>query len=215
MNGKILIHEFLKNKQLIVLLSFLLFLSNSQAQFDYQGMQSLHSNRKQNFDPFFKVVTHSVTPVMFALPVSSLGTWVITKDKKYLRNTFLQLEAMAINGLITLSLKELVKRPRPFVTYPEFDNLVSAGSYSFPSGHTSSAFNTATALTLSCPKWYLIVPAYTWASLAGYSRIHLGVHYPTDVLMGAFVGSGSAVAGYYLNQWINNIQKTKKLKSKL
>ena len=215
MNAKILILEFLKNKQLIFLLSFLLFLSCSQAQFDYQGMQSLHSNRNQNLDPFFKVVTHSVTPIMFTLPLSSLGTWVITKDKKYLRNTFMQLEAMAINGLITLSLKELIKRPRPFVTYPEFENLVSAGSYSFPSGHTSSAFNTATALTLSCPKWYLIVPAYTWASLAGYSRIHLGVHYPTDVLMGAFVGSGSAVAGYYLNQWINNIQKTKKHKSNL
>lgn len=215
MLAKILISEFLQKKKLTFLLLVLFLVGSSQAQFDYQGMQSLHSNRNQNLDPFFKVVTHSVTPVMFALPIGSLGTWVITKDKNYLRKTFMQLEAMAINGLITLSLKELVKRPRPFVTYPEFDNLVSAGSYSFPSGHTSSAFNTATALTMSCPKWYFIVPAYTWASLAGYSRIHLGVHYPTDVLMGAIVGSGSAVAGYYLNQWISNSLNAKKLNSKL
>jgi membrane-associated phospholipid phosphatase len=196
----------LRNKDYNFLFFMLIWVNVSLGQFDYNGMQTMHISRNEQFDPYFKVVTHSVTPVMCALPIASFGTWCITKEKKYLKHGLMQLEAMAINGLITLSMKELIKRPRPFETYQEIDPLVSAGSYSFPSGHTSSAFNTATSLTISCPKWFFVVPAYTWASLAGYSRIHLGVHYPSDVLIGAIVGSVTALASHYLNEWLFDLE---------
>ncbi|MDX5321099.1 MAG: phosphatase PAP2 family protein, partial [Bacteroidota bacterium] len=52
------------------------------------------------------------------------------------------------------------------------------------------------------PKWYVAVPAFTWAGLASYSRMHLGVHYPGDVAAGAVIGSGSAVLCYYANRWL-------------
>ena len=70
------------------------------------------------------------------------------------------------------------------------------GGPSFPSGHTSGAFATATILSLEYPKWYVIVPSYLWAGTVGYSRLHLGVHYPTDVLGAMVVGAGSAYLSY-------------------
>lgn len=87
--------------------------------------------------------------------------------------------------------------------------VVSEASYSMPSGHTSTAFATATSLSLAYPKWYVVAPSFVWAGAIGYSRMHLGVHYPSDVLAGAIVGSGSAYLTYKANQWINKKRKKK------
>ena len=78
-----------------------------------------------------------------------------------------------------------------------------------PSGHTSTAFATATSLSLAYPKWYVVAPSFIWAGTIGYSRMHLGVHYPSDVVVGALVGSGSAFLCYKANQWINKKRKKK------
>ena len=67
----------------------------------------------------------------------------------------------------------------------------------------SAAFNSATALSLWFPKWYVIVPSYAWAGLVGYGRMYEGVHYPTDVLAGAAFGVGSAFAARKINRWIH------------
>ncbi|MFY7909200.1 MAG: phosphatase PAP2 family protein, partial [Emticicia sp.] len=60
----------------------------------------------------------------------------------------------------------------------------------------------ATSLSLTFRKWYVVIPAYTWASAAAYSRLHLGVHYPSDVLAGAAIGAGSAWLCYKANRWL-------------
>ncbi|WP_256604704.1 phosphatase PAP2 family protein [Sphingobacterium multivorum] len=70
----------------------------------------------------------------------------------------------------------------------------TAGGYSFPSGHTSSAFATASALSRAYSKWYVVAPSLLWASSVGYSRMYLGVHFPSDVLTGAVLGTGAAFA---------------------
>ncbi len=81
----------------------------------------------------------------------------------------------------------------------------------FPSGHTSLAFAIATSLSLKYPKWYVIAPSYVWACSVGYSRMNLGVHYPSDVLAGAVLGAGSAFLTYKLNEWFWKKQNNKKL----
>ena len=55
-------------------------------------------------------------------------------------------------------------------------------------------------MTFAFPKWYVAVPAFSWAGAVGYSRMHLGVHYPSDFLVGAAVGAGSAWLGHWLNK---------------
>ena len=95
-------------------------------------------------------------------------------------------------------IKQSVKRPRPFRQLAGFVNLiVPQDIFSFPSGHTAGAFVVA-AMIGSC--WPMgLMPAFLWASFVGFSRICLGVHYPTDVLAGACLGILSAKTGLFLS----------------
>ena len=77
-----------------------------------------------------------------------------------------------------------------------------SGGESFPSGHTSSAFCTATELALRYHTWYVIVPSYLFATSVAWARMYQGVHYPSDVLAGAVVGAGSAWLGWKLQKWM-------------
>jgi undecaprenyl-diphosphatase len=67
-------------------------------------------------------------------------------------------------------------------------------SASFPSGHAASAFAFASAVGGSLP--VAAVPLRSLATVVGYSRVHTGVHYPGDVVIGALIGTtiGEAVA---------------------
>ena len=84
-------------------------------------------------------------------------------------------------------------RPRPFITYPDLAvlHLRVDSSNSFPSGHTMFAFAIAASLRLSGFKklgnWLLVL-----AVLVGLGRVFSGVHYPSDVLVGAVLSLGVA-----------------------
>jgi membrane-associated phospholipid phosphatase len=125
-----------------------------------------------------------------------------TNNASYKEKAITTGTAIALNVVITYGLKYSINRQRPYLTYPDIDNVITESSRSMPSGHTSIAFATATSLSLNFPKWYVAVPAYSWASMVAYSRMHLGVHYPSDILVGALVGSGCAYFSYKANQWI-------------
>ena len=172
---------------------------NSQ-NLDIQILRAINSPEDLPSDDFFRFISNSEPYIIFALPAGMATAGYFKHDNKLLRNGFTGFAALAVSGGITAILKYTVKRDRPFVTYPDIIQKSKAGSPSFPSGHTSSAFATATSLSLAYPKWYIIVPSYAWAGTVGYSRMHLGVHYPSDVLAGALIGSGCAYLTYKVNQ---------------
>lgn len=117
--------------------------------------------------------------------------------------------AILLNTASTSLLKNVVKRERPYHTYIGIFPDKIESDYAFPSGHTSSAFATATSLALATKKWYVAVPAFVWSAGVGYSRIYLGQHYPSDVIMGALVGTGSAFICHWASKQLAKRKKSK------
>jgi len=103
--------------------------------------------------------------------------------------------AIGITIVVFKSVKNLVGRPRPFETWDCLACvMLPPDRFSFPSGHTMTAFAVMGVIYVLLPAvWLPLLPV---AVLIGLSRIYLGLHYPTDVLMGALLGSviGLAVA---------------------
>ena len=197
---------------LIVLFGSVITTKVSAQNWDIDLLKEINLERNKALDPSFKFVTNSVSPMSIGTPMAVLGLGLIQKDSSLTSKGIIMVEALCVNAFTTTALKLVFKRDRPFVTYPYLDKQADAGSYSFPSGHTSSAFALATSLSLAFPKWYVIAPAYVYASAAGYSRMHLGVHYPSDVLAGALVGTGSAFLSHYLQTQVVNKRKKHVLK---
>jgi membrane-associated phospholipid phosphatase len=170
---------------------------------DSNLLRDINLNRNKSLDPTFKFISDSDVPISIGVPVVVYAIGMINKDADIKKKGIFIGESFIVSGFITIAMKYGIKRDRPFYTYPELDKQSVGGGYSFPSGHTSTAFATATSLSIAFPKWYVIAPSFVWASSVGYSRMHLGVHYPSDVLVGALVGSGSAYLTCKLNKWIN------------
>ena len=106
--------------------------------------------------------------------------------------------------LVNLPLKYLARRERPASRRNDRPLPVSMpGSFSFPSGHSASAFAFATGVGIEQP--WLLLPILPLAAGVAYSRVHLRVHYPSDVLVGAAIGTGMGLASGLLThvarQW--------------
>lgn len=121
----------------------------------------------------------------------------------------------AVNNFV---IKEIVKRDRPFVTYPELTNMCNLagealpGEYSMASGHSITSMAVAVSIMFFSKKWGGVAIAV--AVLIGLSRLGLCVHYPTDVLVGWILGAIFAVGLHYLMNVILKFIKSKWEKNK-
>lgn len=103
------------------------------------------------------------------------------------------LVAFAVERLSYWILKNGLRRRRPAEALPDFrSHIIASDEFSFPSGHTSAAFLFTTILVLHFGA--VCLPLYLWAMAVGMSRVYLGVHFPTDTVMGAILGSGIALS---------------------
>ena len=94
--------------------------------------------------------------------------------------------AFAIERPIYYVLKNSLKRDRPFKLQVIKNHVVPSDQFSFPSGHTSAAFLFIMISASFIP--LLFIPLFAGAFLIGCSRVILGVHYPTDILVGMVMG---------------------------
>lgn len=96
--------------------------------------------------------------------------------------------SLAATYVVQQRVKPLFRRERPFVNREARVVGVRPPDHSFPSGHTASSFAAATALAFFYPKAAPL--AYTLATGVGVSRVHLGVHFPSDAAVGGAIGVG-------------------------
>jgi membrane-associated phospholipid phosphatase len=191
-----------KFKYIFLLIVFPFIVHSQNA--DLRILKSINQTDHPAWDNAMKVASDGVYPFMVISPAALWITGYVNKDENMKRNGVKTVIAIGANIAIMEGLKETIKRPRPYTTYP--DDIVvrkKAPGFSFPSGHTSCAFATATTLTLSTKKWYVAVPAFTYAGIVGYSRMRLGAHYGSDVLAGIIVGVGTSLLTWQCDKWIN------------
>lgn len=124
--------------------------------------------------------------------------------RKTRRSGMTALAGMGLGLLITnLTVKPLIARPRPWVVMKGFETLVrSSDMNSFPSGHTCAAFAFAAALCCALPWKWGKAAAIAAACIMGFSRLYVGVHFPTDVLAGALIGILCGLAAGWLGRRI-------------
>ncbi len=142
----------------------------------------------------------SARPLFYGIvPLAGGSAALLRDDGNYADVYRLALAQGATYGLV-VGIKHAVGRPRPYVRRA----LTSRSAHhsasqtadthtSLPSGHAALSAALVTSWALSHPKWYVWGPGGIWAVGVSLSRLRLGVHYPSDVLIGAGIGVGVAL----------------------
>lgn len=114
---------------------------------------------------------------------------ILLIPKKYRKTGIMVLAALLVMLVVNnIVLKNLIARPRPCWTYPEMVQLVhNPSSYSFPSGHTTSAF--AVAFTVFSQHKKLGKVIIVMAAIMAFTRLYVFVHFPTDIYGGILVAA--------------------------
>lgn len=143
-----------------------------------------------------KYITH-IGSTLFSIAITA---FLMVLDFKIGKTLFLNL---VFCQLIIQTLKRVVNRPRPYIKHT-WTYLINPPKckYSFPSGHTNSAFVIAIVLSYFIP--FLAFIFLSLALMVGFSRIYLGCHYPTDVFIG-FIISVLGFVTYIKFNFIQNL----------
>lgn len=165
--------------------------------------------RQEWMTPFWKGITFLGNAGWFWIALSIL----LLLPKKTRKLGIAGLIALAIGALITnVALKNLVARTRPYEVVEGLTLLVGKQSdFSFPSGHSCASFAAATAYYKMAPKghrkWGVL--ALVLAGLIAFSRLYVGVHYPTDVIAGIAIGVISGILAWMILKKIDEIMDKK------
>lgn len=167
---------------------------------DYRILKNLQDHRTETGSEVMRWTSNSVVLAPLVPVGMAIGGWA-ADDKPLLADAATVGASMGTSLALVMGTKYIVRRPRPYIKYEgDLVSVTTEPDPSFPSGHTVLAFSTATSLSMLYPRWYVVAPSMLWATAVGFSRLYLGVHYPSDVLVGALIGAGMAVFSYYVGQ---------------
>jgi membrane-associated phospholipid phosphatase len=114
--------------------------------------------------------------------------------RRFPSGALVALGAGALASLAVVGLKDYFERARPPVADPSLDTIgIIPESTSFPSGHAATAFAAAVAVGVIHPR--LLKPLLVLAALVALSRVYLGVHFVTDIVVGSALGVLIGLAG--------------------
>jgi membrane-associated phospholipid phosphatase len=173
--------------------------------YDISLLNWLHSHLVPHSIPVLQFISDTTTIVSISIALLVIVTGIVKRSKILRRQFLILVSVLLLALLVTQGLKGLIDRDRPFTTYPNIEKLSSGGDSSFPSGHTLEAFAIAGAISLLFSRKKIILPVYCWAFLVAYSRIALGVHYPSDVFAGLIIGT---IIGWSVPWIFNRVDST-------
>ena len=170
---------------------------------DRDLLTTINFDGPTGYDFFWAMYTDKWTWIPFMLVVVYCllrpGNW---------RHRLLMVGSVALlfvlsDFVVSSFIKNVVCRPRPshdpaVMDLLSYVNGYRGGAYGFPSNHASNGFAAATFLALLLRNRWVTLSAFLWAVGSCYSRMYLGVHYPTDILCGAMLGIVFAIIIFFL-----------------
>lgn len=165
---------------------------NKIRMFDEKIVVYINKNLKRKYLDYFFIATTYLGSDVFAL--GFLLAFAILPVSRIDDFSLYAAIALILTSMTVGILKNTIKRKRPFETIFELDSMkIGIDQYSFPSGHTSAAFCIAVTCALVTSGNIVSMVYVFLAMLVAFSRVYLGVHYPSDVISGAFIGSFFAI----------------------
>lgn len=171
--------------------------------FDFQHwdihlLEKLNVHHAPVWDAAMNAITYSAAYVSIAIPLICMYVAFRQKDAFLRIKALFVISCLATASLFSWGIKNTVERPRPWHSYAFIEKKTSGGGWSFPSGHTTGAFAIAFSMGIAFRKKRWMMPVLLgWAFVVGYSRMDLGVHYPSDVLGGIAVAAFTVGLNYF------------------
>ena len=170
--------------------------------FELQFLKWLESVRTGLLTTLLEGITILGEETLVILFVVAL--WFTVDSRLAHKVFFVTICSMGLNGIV----KNIAQVPRPFHKGVLPVRKETATGFSFPSGHTQNFSTWSTLFAIKFKKKWLTILVATFIALVAFSRLYLGVHYPSDVLVGVALGVGMAFLGDYL---FERVKDTKKL----
>ncbi|MCM3124301.1 phosphatase PAP2 family protein [Mesobacillus sp. AQ2] len=156
----------------------------------FRGINRHYQNKFLN--AFFRTITHAGGA---RFTISSILLLVLFLNGPIRQAAFASAAALALSHLPVHFIKKWYPRKRPYIILENaFFPSNPLQDHSFPSGHTTAIFSLVLPFILFMP--VLSAALVPLACMVALSRVYLGLHYPTDILVGALLGTTAGILSY-------------------
>ena len=169
--------------------------------FELQFLKWLEGGRTSFLNAVFEGITFLGEETLIILLVVAL--WFAVDKKLAQQVFFVTATSLSVNGIV----KNFAQVPRPWTKGVSCVRLDTATGYAFPSGHTQGFATWSSFFAVKLKKTWLCVLVGVLIVLVAISRLYLGAHYPSDVLVGVALGVGIAILSNYLFGKVNDVKK--------
>ena len=169
--------------------------------FELEFLKWLEGLRTGFLNTVFEGITMLGEETLIILLVVAL--WFAIDKKLAQQVFFVTVTSLSVNGII----KNFAQVPRPFTKGISCVRVDTATGYAFPSGHTQGFATWSSYFAAKFKKAWLSILAAILIAAVGFSRLYLGAHYPSDVIVGVALGAAIAVLGNYLFAKVKDVKK--------